>query len=117
MNPLKRQNSTSSLSEAEPSSPSKKSKPNSPERDWFPDAELAKIEKEKGRTHEGYAWGSIFPGSGSKDFVYRMSCTNCGKRGVHMSDDCPDKDTEDAKEYRRGLVANLKGYEPEPKNK
>ncbi|XP_004307933.1 PREDICTED: uncharacterized protein LOC101293527 [Fragaria vesca subsp. vesca] len=69
---------------------------------------------------EGCAWGSYVPGSGQKKFVYVICCYNCGARGAHLTDDCPDKDTDEAKEFRREcltLRVPSSGHETKPENK
>ncbi|KAL6127460.1 hypothetical protein ACLB2K_070825 [Fragaria x ananassa] len=58
---------------------------------------------------KGYAWGSYIAWSGDKDYACLMTCGNCGKDGLHKTLDCPDKDTEEAKEFRRRITSRLRG--------
>ncbi|KAL6132303.1 hypothetical protein ACLB2K_070674 [Fragaria x ananassa] len=154
----------SSPPELTPTSPAKKSRPNSPKKDdsqmsdavlaavkddsWITDALLAELgctreyllltseeqdemtikatlarEEARGEVvrsglptpyrpetlPKGYAWGSYIAWSGEKDFAYLMTCGNCGKDGCHMTLDCPDGDTEEAKEFRRLIASSLRG--------
>ncbi|KAL6204912.1 hypothetical protein ACLB2K_022179 [Fragaria x ananassa] len=140
--PSKRQNSTSSQSDQEPSSSVQDSSSPAKPMTYEEHFERAKERAPTGckddppkegnvpysistlptinlpeSLPEGCAWGCYIPGGKTKDFVYKMVCLNCGKDRAHLTHNCPYKNTQEAKEFRKKYLGMLPSHETKPENK